>query len=145
MQAIEAARRHLVVCMRPGCHMLVQLNAAKRAAKAASRGTFAAGDGCGACTCDTPQPARTTRRLGERAVSLLVAADALGADGLRELCEVEISRSVDLHAQALELILLAEQTSCERLGNGRGWHDTVQRTSNASGADLVSDMAFIRA
>ena len=47
-------------------------------------------------------------------VELLVAADALGMDGLRALCENELARSVD-ESQTLELLSLAERWTCDRL------------------------------
>ena len=51
---------------------------------------------------------------GPDLVELLVAADALGVDSLRALCESELAGSVD-EAQALELLALAEHWNCERL------------------------------
>lgn len=62
--ALAAAKLPLVVCGREGCVALVQLNAMRRAARAAGR-DFAEGDGCGARSCARRyRPARfvTTQR-----------------------------------------------------------------------------------
>ena len=49
-----------------------------------------------------------------RAVSLLVAADALGAESLREACEAHLARISDVH-NAIELLGLSTQLHCPRL------------------------------
>ena len=78
-QARAEALGKTVMCMRAGCGAMVHLNAARRAAHAAGRNFFVAGDGCASrsCTRTHAQPARFRRRQEQMAAALLSGKRAL--------------------------------------------------------------------
>ena len=78
-QARAEALGKTVMCLRANCGAMVHLNAARRAAHAAGRKFFVAGDGCASrsCTHTHAQPARFRRRQKQMAVALLDGKRAL--------------------------------------------------------------------
>ena len=59
-------------------------------------------------------PAASEPQPADEVISLLVAADVLEMDGLRELCEGCLASSIDKE-QAVQMLLLAESLHCSRL------------------------------
>ena len=68
---LRAAHAQTLVCMAPGCAALVDLQVARRLARAAGRDSFEPGDGCAGATCSAKSwPARHKRQQKEMAAAL---------------------------------------------------------------------------
>lgn len=71
-KALVAAHGQTVLCGTPGCSALVDLQAARRVARAAGRHSFEAGDGCANAGCSVHHaPVRFAQRQTQKAAALL--------------------------------------------------------------------------
>ena len=76
--ALRAAHALTLVCIAPGCAALVDLQTARRLARAAGRDCFEPGDGCAGATCSAKSwPARHKRQQKEMAAALRGGSRAL--------------------------------------------------------------------
>jgi len=110
-QALRAARGHTVLCGTPGCDGLVDLQAARRLARAAGRDVIAAGDGCAGRSCSEHHASsRYALRQAQKARALLSGKRTLVLTPPTAAARVELRAVPPTLAEAIARSALSRAT-----------------------------------
>ena len=113
-QALRLAHGQTLVCLAPGCTALVDLQAARRCARASGRDAFEPGDGCASPACSACSwPARFEARQRRMAIALLTGERSL------VLWPASTHKGVPIWHVPRSLMLAAACGVLRRLARGR--------------------------